>query len=163
MKKKILSICMAGVLLGLSSCASTKNVAEISSVDGEWNIIEIDGATVVPAPRQPFPFISFNIQTGMVYGNSGCNRLTGTFDVKAKPGILNLHMLGSTRMACPDMTVENKVLAALGRVKRYRKLDMKNVALYGSSKRVIIILQKKTSGREMPPVLQVEDIVEAGF
>ena len=52
MKKVFVSLCMASVLLGLSSCASTKNAATISSISGEWNIIEINGTAVVPAPGQ---------------------------------------------------------------------------------------------------------------
>lgn len=165
MKKLILSICMAAALVGVSSCASTKNATEISSIDGEWYIIEVDGTAMVPAPGQSFPYISFRTKTGMMYGNSGCNSLTGTFDVKAKPGVLHLHALGNTRMACPDMAVEQKVLAALGRVRRYRQLDMKNMGLFGSSGHAVIVLQKKPrpSGKELPPVLHFEGMAEAGF
>ena len=41
MKKVFVSLCMAATLMGLSSCASTKNAATLSSLSGEWNIIEI--------------------------------------------------------------------------------------------------------------------------
>lgn len=43
MKKVFVSLCMASVLMGLSSCASTKNAATLSSISGEWNIIEVNG------------------------------------------------------------------------------------------------------------------------
>ena len=143
MKKVFVSLCMAGALMGLSSCGSTKNAATFSSISGEWNIIEVNGTAVVPAPGQEFPFIGFDTKTGKVYGNSGCNRMMGSFDVNAKPGTINLGAMGSTRMACPDMTVENNVLSALGQVKTYKKLGKENVALCGSSKRPLIVLQKK--------------------
>lgn len=48
---------MAGALIALSSCRSSKDAATLSSINGEWNIIEINGAAVVPAPNQEFPFI----------------------------------------------------------------------------------------------------------
>ena len=87
MKKVFVSLCMASCCgMGLSSCASTKNAATLSSLSGEWNIIEINGTAVVPAPGQEFPYIGFDTKTGQVYGNSGCNRLMGSFDVNAKPG-----------------------------------------------------------------------------
>lgn len=143
MKKVFVSLCMAGALIGLSSCGSTKNAATLSSISGEWNIIEVNGTAVVPAPGQEFPFIGFDTKTGKVYGNSGCNRMMGSFDVNAKPGTINLGALGSTRMACPDMTVENNVLAALGQVKKYKKLGKENMALCGTSSRPLIVLQKK--------------------
>ena len=117
MKKVFVSLCMASVLMGLSSCASTKNAATLSSISGEWNIIEVNGTAVVPAPGQEFPYIGFDPKTGKA----------------------------STRMACPDMTVENNVLSALNKVKKYKKLGKENIALCGASNRPIVVLQKKES------------------
>ena len=48
-------------------------------------------------------------------------------------------------MMCPDMTIENNVLSALGKVKKYKKLGTENIALCGSSNRPIVVLQKKES------------------
>ena len=96
MKKVFVSLCMASVLMGLSSCASTKNAATLSSISGEWNIIEVNGTAVVPAPGQEFPYIGFDTKTGKVFGNSGCNRMMGSFDVNAKPGTIDLGALAST-------------------------------------------------------------------
>lgn len=143
MKKMFVSLCMASALIGLSSCGSTKSVATLSSIGGEWNIIEINGTAVVPAPNQNFPFIGFDTENGRVYGNSGCNRVMGSFDVNAKPGTINLGTMGGTRMACPDMTVEQNVLSALTQVKKYKKLGKENMALCNSSNRPILVLQKK--------------------
>lgn len=143
MKKVFVFLCMAGALIGLSSCASTKNAATLSSLSGEWNIIEINGAVVVPTPGEEFPFIGFDTQTGNVHGSTGCNRLLGNFDVQAKAGELDLSGLGSTRMMCANMSVEENVLAALSRVKKYKQLEDGNMALCSSSKRPVIVLQKK--------------------
>lgn len=143
MKKTFVSICMAVTLL---SCGSVKQAVTVSDIDGEWNIVEINGAAVVPAPDQPFPTIGFSAKDGRVYGNSGCNRLIGTFNLDAKPGEIDLGALGSTRVMCPDMTVEKNVLSALSQVKKYRKMEDGNIALCGSSKRPILVLQRKTSG-----------------
>ena len=81
---------------GLSSCASTKNAATLSSLSGEWNIIEINGGGLYRLRIRNFLFIGFDTKTGQVYGNSGCNRLMGSFDVNAKPGQIDLGALGST-------------------------------------------------------------------
>lgn len=143
MKKMFVSLCMASALMGLSSCGSTRNAATLSSISGEWNIIEVNGAAVVPAPGQEFPFIGFDTKAGKVYGNSGCNRMMGTFDVNAKPGTIDLGAMGSTRMMCPDMAVEQNVLSALSQVKKYKALGKDNMALCGSSSRPLLVLQKK--------------------
>ena len=136
MKKVIVSLCMAGALIALSSCRSSKDAATLSSINGEWNIIEINGAAVVPAPNQEFPFIGFDTNTGKVFA--------------------------STRMACPDMTLEQNVLSALGQVKKYKKLGKENIALCGSSNRPIIVLQKKASTVKLSDLSGKWIISEAG-
>ena len=144
MCKLFVSFCMAGVIAAFSSCASTKYVTvPVEAIDGEWNIVEIEGTAVVPAPGQEFPYIAFDVESGKVSGNAGCNRIIGSFDVHAKPGVIDLSALGTTRMMCPDMTVERNVLAALGKVKKYRKLEDGSIALCISSRHPALILQKR--------------------
>lgn len=143
MKKFLVYLCMAGVLMGISSCSSSKNAATLSSINGEWDVVEINGEVVVPAPEQEFPFIAFNTAEGTIYGTTGCNRLTGSFDVKAAPGTIDLSGMGSTRMMCPDMTIEDNLLAAMAVVKKYKVLDDENIALCGDSGKPVIVLQKR--------------------
>ena len=109
-----------------------------------------------------FLFIGFDTKTGQVYGNSGCNRLMGSFDVNAKPGQIDLGALGSTRMMCPDMTVEKNVLAALGQVKKYKRLGKENMALCASSNRPVIVLQKKEASAKLADLNGKWMISEAG-
>ncbi|MBR6539363.1 MAG: META domain-containing protein [Bacteroides sp.] len=142
--KKLMTIgCLAALCMGVASCASTKNVATLASLDGEWNIIEINGEVVVPAPGQTFPFIAFNAKTGEVYGNAGCNSMTGSINKNAKAGTIDLSALGATSRMCEDMKTEQQVLQALAKVKKYNQLNDENMALTGSSKKDVIVLQKK--------------------
>ena len=143
MQKVIVSLCMAGALIALSSCRSSKDAATLSSINGEWNIIEINGAAVVPAPNQEFPFIGFDTNTGKVFGNSGCNRMMGSFDVNAKPGTIDLGAMASTRMACPDMEVEGRVMKALNEVKSFGKLAGGGIGLYDADNTLVMVLVKK--------------------
>lgn len=145
MKKVLVSFCMASALMGLSSCGGTKNVASVSALDGEWNIIEINGSAVVPVSGQEFPFIAFDATEGRVYGHAGCNRLMGSFDVKAKPGTLDLSSMGSTKMMCPDMTLEQNVLAALAKVKEYRPMEEGLLGLFGGSKVPVVVLKHRVA------------------
>lgn len=145
MKKVLLSICMVSAVFAMSSCGSTKEAASLSSLNGEWNIIEVNGSAIVPAENQELPFIGFDTATGKVYGNSGCNRMMGSMDLNSKPGTIDMSRLGSTRMACPDMTTEQNVLNALGQVKSYKKLGKHNMALCNASNRPVVVLQKKAS------------------
>ncbi len=153
MTRKVMNMgCMIALWMVVASCASTKNTPTLTSLDGEWNIIEINNTAVVPAPGQTFPFIAFNAETGQVYGNTGCNNLAGSIDKNAKAGIIDLSALGSTRMMCPDMNLEQQVLEALSKVKRYKQLNNENMMLTGSSKKEVIVLQKKQ------PTLTIADL-----
>lgn len=136
---------MVSAVFAMSSCGSTKEAASLSSLNGEWNIIEVNGSAIVPAENQELPFIGFDTATGKVYGNSGCNRMMGSIDLNSKPGTIDMSRLGSTRMACPDMTTEQNVLNALGQVKSYKKLGKHNMALCNASNRPVVVLQKKAS------------------
>ncbi|WP_291584602.1 META domain-containing protein [Bacteroides sp.] len=145
MKKVLVSIFIAGAALAMSSCRSSKEATSLSSMNGEWNIIEINGTAVVPGQGQQIPFIGFDTTTGKVYGYTGCNRLIGSIDVNAKAGTIDLGALGSTRMACPDMTLEQNVLSTLGQVKGYKKMGKATMALCNASDRPVAILQKKAA------------------
>ncbi|NDV59069.1 META domain-containing protein [Bacteroides sp. 519] len=143
MKKISIFIVSLSMVLALTSCRTSKEMATISNIDGEWNIIEINGSAVVPPVGHEYPFIGFEAVTGKVYGNSGCNRMMGTFDTSAKAGVLDLSHIASTRMFCPDMTLEQNVLNVLKNVKGYRMLDNNRVALTNSYNRPVVVLANK--------------------
>lgn len=143
MKKVFVSICIAGAALAMVSCRSVEKAIPLSSINGEWNIIEVNGSKVHPGENRTLPFISFDTATGRLSGNSGCNRMMGGFDVSAKPGSIDLKGIASTRMMCPDMTTENNVLGALAQVKGYKKAGKDKLYLCNASNRPVVVLEKK--------------------
>lgn len=127
------------VVFAFSSCRTQKEVTTLSDINGEWNIIEINGVTVVPAPGKDFPNIGFDTSTGRLFGNSGCNRMMGSFDA-VKAGELALGPIAGTRMMCPDMTMENNVLNTLKNVTGYRKAGTGKIALLNAYDRPVLVL-----------------------
>lgn len=144
MKKVFVSlVCLAGAMLVITSCGSSREVTPISTINGEWNIVEINGSAVVPTAGKELPFIGFDTATGKISGNSGCNRMMGSFDNTAKPGTINLGEMASTKMYCPDMSTEQNVLNALKNVRGYRKMSNNRIALTNSMNRPVIVLASK--------------------
>lgn len=144
MKKVLVSlVCLAGAALVISSCGSSREVSPISTINGEWNIVEINGSAVVPTAGKELPSIGFDTATGKISGNSGCNRMMGSFDNTAKPGTINLGEVASTKMYCPDMSIEQNVLNALKNVRGYRKMSNNRIALTNSSNRPVMVLSSK--------------------
>lgn len=146
MKKVFVSICIAGAALAMSSCRSVEKALPLSSINGEWNIIEVNGSKIAAGESRTLPTIVFDTATGRLSGNSGCNRMMGGFNVNAKAGSLELTGIGGTKMMCPDMTTERNVLSALAQVKGYKKAGKDKMYLCNASNRPVMVLEKKEAG-----------------
>ena len=143
--KSSFSLCAALCPALFFSCSSSQQLNNWSSIEGEWNIIELKGSTVVPGQEQKFPFIGFDTTEGRIYGNAGCNSLIGSFDLKEKPGKLDLSKVGTTMMMCPDMELEQRVLSVLGDAKQIRPINEQQMGLYDGSSKPLAVLQRKAA------------------
>ena len=144
--KKYMYLCLAVLGIGfLASCKAKKGVeATFSDLDGGWNIVELNGKAMNPAETNQS--IEFDVARQTLSGKAGCNRMMGKIEYSdSRKHIIKFPQVATTRMACPDMTVENNVLSALNKVKKYKKLGKENIALCGASNRPIVVLQKKES------------------
>lgn len=139
MNRKILFIAMAGAAL-LTSCQSTRHATSSSMIEGEWNIIEVNGSAV---KAHPGPYVGFNTRENSVYGNSGCNRISGSFDFKGKKGQIELGQMLSTMMSCPDMELEQSILQALNSAKCIISLDKEHLALCDKSKKPLLQMERR--------------------
>ncbi len=99
----------AGILVLSAVPASAGDVAAPTSPVGEWRT-RTDGV------RQTITFA----KDGSVYGDSGCNRFTGTYKVKGDR--IKIGPLASTMMACPEpqMSAEMTFLTRLQAAVSYR-------------------------------------------
>lgn len=114
MKRFLTLICMTAAL---TACTTGRKATAYANPDGEWNIVKINGESVKTADGQDVPFIGFSTAENLVYGSTGCNRLTGVLKADLKTGAIDLSRMGSTRMMCPDMQLEQQVLEALNSIK----------------------------------------------
>lgn len=114
-----------------------------AELDGEWDIVSIYGSPVTKN-EEGNPFLIFDTDNKKLSGNAGCNRIFGNIETEeGKQSSISLSAIGTTRMACPDMTTEEFVLSALKNIKTYGKLEGGNVVLYASDGAAAMVLQKK--------------------
>ena len=140
MNKNILYAAMAATLL--ASCSTAEKATSLAALNGEWNIERIEGKSIDKSLSENEAFLAFDTVKKSVYGSTGCNRLTGSFDVDAN-NFLDLSKMGSTRMMFKDMTTETMVLEALQKVKTF-KVDKKgNLLLTNEKGNAVIELAKK--------------------
>lgn len=103
--------------------------------------MEINGTSV---SEKPFPFIGFDTQEGRIYGNSGCNRIMGNFDLSSKSNKIELEQMASTMMACSNMELERNVFDALASVTHIKQAGKNKIALYQSGKKPDMLLQRRS-------------------
>lgn len=83
-----------------------------SRLDGTWNLVELQAKAINPKDfGQNQPTLVISLAEGRVSGSTGCNRITGTLEPIADR--INFGPIAATRMACPDMEVENQMLKLL--------------------------------------------------
>lgn len=155
--KKMLISAAAFAAVVLSSCGTTGKSVDIS---GEWNVVSVKGEQV-----EGNPYIGFDLAEGRIYGNAGCNRIMGEFNYvpnlynpkknnedSITLGHIDFINVGATRMMCPDMETEQKVLEALNEVAGYQASSA-GVELTDKDGNVLMSLEKKEA-----PAVSVNDI-----
>ena len=120
----------------MASCAQKKT---FEALNGEWNVVTIGDMLV---PDSVDAFLGFNVAEQLVYGNAGCNHLTGTLPSEVSSEVPMFAALGSTRMWCADMAVENALLPALGQVVDF-KVDADNLYFLDAAGATVVSLAKR--------------------
>lgn len=136
MKKVFGLFVSAMALFAMVSCGEEKN---FDALNGEWNVVSV-GEMVVPDSADAF--IGFNVAEQLVYGSTGCNHLTGALPAEVTPEAPMFATVGSTRMMCADMTVEDALLPALGQVVDF-KVDGDNLYFLDATGTTVISLAKR--------------------
>lgn len=126
----------------LTACASTKETSQEQSINGEWNIVKIDGDNVKIPQGEDAPFLGINTKENRVYGSTSCNLLTGTLQADLKMGTIDFGALGSTRKMCQNMETERKVLDALSRSNKF-EVKGKTLTLCSPDGKDIMVLRKR--------------------
>lgn len=144
MKKLFFIVSLTLTAFLLAACGNGQKIASIDSLAGEWSIIKIDGEDVTLSDGQEEPFIGFDTNEKRVYGSAGCNLLTGSLDADAKSETIDFSSLGSTRMMCPDMQLEEQVLNGLAKVKKFKMLKSGEIELKGADGKTVMLLRNRT-------------------
>ena len=134
----------AGVL---AACKTRKVVeATVSDLDGEWVVVEMNSKPLAAGENQPV--MRLDILRRGLSGNAGCNRLMGQIEYDSDHrNIIRFLQVATTRMACPDMSVERAFLEALDKVARFEAVGeeapVRRVALFGTKGEKLLELTKR--------------------
>ena len=136
MKKVMNLLAVVMAVIAMASCAEKKSLEVLG---GEWNVVSV-GELVVP--DSVGAFIGFDLAEQIVYGCTGCNQLTGALPAEVNPEVPMFAAMGSTRMMCHDMTIEDAMLPALGQVVDF-KVEGENLYLLNANGDAVMSLVKR--------------------
>ena len=116
-------------------------VMKPSELAGEWLIISVEGVGA-KSEMDTAPFMVFDLEESRVNGNAGCNLFNSAITLEEGQSIA-FSLGASTMMSCPDMELEQMVLGALGKIRKYGRMSNGNLGLFDHSGNVCIELKKK--------------------
>ncbi len=112
----------------LFACESDSNQSEDQNHQNEvttsifeinWILIELNGEPVSKTETiESIPTIQFDESENRFNGRGGCNQYNGEFEYDSETGEVVLSRIAATKMACPDMELENLYFEMLGNVNR---------------------------------------------
>ena len=137
--KKISIIAAA---IALCSCSATKTTDAAVDLNGEWDIVTVDGTAVDTTKTESRPILGFDTAKNTIYGCASCNSINGTAHVDAAKKTIKLSQVGTTMMLRANMEYEQKILKALESVKGY-KAGKGCVELTNGSGKAVLQLKKQ--------------------
>ena len=115
---KKISIIAAAITL--CSCSATKTTDAAVDLNGEWDIVTVDGNAVDTTKTEFRPTLGFETAKDNVFGCAGCNSINGKAKVDAAKQTISFSEIGKTLMLCANMEYEEKIMKALESVKGYK-------------------------------------------
>ena len=110
-------------------------------IKGDWAIEEVYGKQAV---GQSAPYIKFVPEEGRIYGNNGCNTITGAYRYNAADSTLNFSNVAVTMMLCSQEGITDYLVdKALNETRFYELEDIEDgylMTLYDDDDEPIMVL-----------------------
>ena len=136
MKNAILPILILATAFCMQFCTmqpATEVADQEAIVDAYWMLLSLEGENV-PAPKDNrMAYIRLQENEDDIFGFAGCNKFKGKY--KLTETTLQLSDLSTTRMTCPSIDTEHKLMEALRKTTAYKKSG-RVLTLYAGNKAV---------------------------
>lgn len=105
-------------LYGCKTASPTQPEAEADTIiDAYWMLLSLEGQSPQAPNNTRTAYIRLEEKENDLKGFSGCNHFFGKYALNGSS--LRFSDLGATRMMCPNMEQETKLMQVLGRVESY--------------------------------------------
>ncbi|MDE6811096.1 MAG: META domain-containing protein [Muribaculaceae bacterium] len=108
-------------------------------LNGTWHVVSIENETI----DDPEMNIVIDIDEGKIHGNTGCNILNGRVDIDMETvNTINFRDIMTTRMACPNMENQTRLIVALEDAAHAKPVDSDTVILLNLLKQPVLTLRR---------------------
>jgi heat shock protein HslJ len=137
-----LTLCLT---IAFAGCRTQKSFTSFSDLDGEWNIVELNGEKLLKEAKLR---LTFDTAAHRLSSNAGCNQISGNIKYsETQPNDLKFQGIVSTRKACLDMRLEDEFLKTLDAVVRFgaegRSKLLKTISFYDADKRKLFVISRQ--------------------
>jgi len=118
---KIFTLALFAVSLSACSIFKKSDAAGTQTsqiTDRKWKLVELYGNPVPDQVNGKMPFLQLHTTENRYSGSGGCNGIGGNFSLEGN-GRIRFSAGMSTKMACPDMEVENQLTKVLSMADNY--------------------------------------------
>lgn len=108
-------------------------------LNGSWHVVAIEGEPVNVEGMD----LVIDIDEGKLHGNTGCNIMNGKVETDLDtPNSISFSAIATTRMMCPDIESETRLVVALEEACSARALTPDKVELLGTNRQPVITLER---------------------
>lgn len=119
----------------------------LNFLSGAWRITKINGKSI---PKDAGIQMVVDLANYKIHGNAGCNVLNGTISVNMEiENGVKFGNLATTRMACPNLDLEQQFLQALGETVAALPTDKDNTALLRNTQDETVIQMTRMTREEL--------------
>lgn len=145
MRKGIFLAMASAAILSLTACGGSKaaqgNKESIEKT--QWKLESMNGEKKAAFAREDSFTFELLPQESRIAGKGACNRFFGDYKLE-KDGMIDMKMGGSTRMACPDMDLEQPFFMMLDEADKY-KIENGKLTLYKGNTPVGVFVKYKAA------------------
>ena len=106
-------------------------IGKFTLAETKWKLVVLNKKVVTQKGKKPY-FLKLNSKDGKFTAYAGCNAIMGSY-VMPSAFTLSFAETASTKMACPNMTLETQFFAMLEKTNSYL-LDNETLTLFGKRK-----------------------------
>jgi heat shock protein HslJ len=142
--KRMVYFCLC-LAFAFGGCKSQKTFVPFSDLNGEWDIIELNGARLPAGETKQR--LTFDMNAHHLSGHAGCNQISGNITYDAQKSDIKFQKVVSTRKACLDMRLEDEFLKALGYVVRFEAETSgqrpETIIFYGADNQKLFVASRR--------------------